>query len=617
MKHLAEEKINKIITKSYSYDFSLNEDCLCLIEIIASAKSWWQNYKFSRSFFKDDDLFLYLDNQELTTSGNIKKDAKSAWNGNELCGLYKTVLVAVNLKKGNHLINLKSDQSPYLKSISISRVEEKNQIIYIPTDNNPAQKSEGRPWISYILLDISASNLSIIATTNKNRKDDDDLKLIINGEIQKNKNTKSHSDWYWCGKILKGENKAFTKDINSQVKQFNLDLYSDGTPRLSRIEIGIKESKRIPTVDDPEWTGDFQDDTNEMILARAIFGEGRSLPDEGKIAIAWTIRNRVEDKRWPDNYYDVLLQKNQFDAFKKSDKNRPYTENPFYKIDSQQLAAWKRCYEVAELVISGEIKDQTGGVNHYFSDYINYPDWTKSKGAKFIMKIDNTLFYNLKEENNGGFVEIKYLIFILLVILVGLGVCFIFFKQFSYPKIKQICVAREEKTVEDINNSIEETADGLYDFYHYVYINPKTSEVERIFFDQRGLFSNLKRLTNNGYHKSNLQIFSSDSFRFGYFQDLHKGHEDFDENDEKQREEYYRNYTSLMINQGYGSTPIEVFRGDVHTSNWEWEDTDHVKVYNDCGTCCYYYYLININTKAIEEEGHLKTEEAACIQLAP
>jgi len=170
--------------------------------------------------------------------------------------------------------------------------------------------------------------------------------------------------------------------------------------------------------------------------------------------------------------------------------------------------------------------------------------------------------------------------------------------------------------LENINKPIEESPWVIYGYYDHIYINPKTSEVERIFFDQDGRFSSLTQLTNNGYHKSNLQIFSSDSFHFGYFQNLHKGYEDFDENNEKQREEYYRNYTSLVVSPGYGSEPGEVFRGDVHTSSWEWEDVDHVNVYNSCGTCCRYYYLIDINTRAIEEEGHLEAEERACIQPA-
>jgi hypothetical protein len=46
---MVNEKINKIITRQYQFDFSLDEDGLYLIEIIASAKSWWQKFKSSRS----------------------------------------------------------------------------------------------------------------------------------------------------------------------------------------------------------------------------------------------------------------------------------------------------------------------------------------------------------------------------------------------------------------------------------------------------------------------------------------------------------------------------------------------------------------------------------------
>jgi len=54
---IKEEKIAKEVTEKYSCDFIFSEDGLYLIEIIASAKSWWQNFKSSRSFFKDDDIF--------------------------------------------------------------------------------------------------------------------------------------------------------------------------------------------------------------------------------------------------------------------------------------------------------------------------------------------------------------------------------------------------------------------------------------------------------------------------------------------------------------------------------------------------------------------------------
>ncbi len=397
MKYIVNEKINEIVTEPYSYDFSLDEDCLCLIEIIASAKSWWQNFKSGRSFFKDDDIFLYLDNQELTTSSNTKKDASSAWNGNELCGLDKTVIVAVNLKKGNHTINLKPDQSPYLKSISISKVEEKNQIIYIPMNNNPAQKSEGRPWLSYILLDLFIYNLSIIASADKNHKDDDDLKLIINSKVQKNENAKSHRDWYWCGKILKGENKTFSKDINSQTKQLNLDLYSDGTPRLSKIEIEIKEPKRIPTVDDPLWTGDFRDDTDEMLLARLIFGEAAGEPQEAKIWVAWSVINRTTaNSWWPDAIKEAILQKGQYDPV--NPKNDAYNRiiNPLnYEGEKDaDRKSWYECYKIAEAVVSKKIKNSTAATHIHGIGVTR--DWFEKNvvpNGKFLKKIGNTYFY--------------------------------------------------------------------------------------------------------------------------------------------------------------------------------------------------------------------------------
>jgi hypothetical protein len=589
MEQIANKKINKIISKDYSYSFALSEDTLCLIEIIASAKSWWQNFKSSRSFFKDDDIFLFLDNQELTTSKNKKQDARSAWNGNELCGLEKTVVITLNLSKGKHVINLKPNQSPYLKNISISKIEE-DKIVYAPTENNPAQQSEGRPWLSCIILDLFITKLSISAKVAKSRSDDDDIKLLVNGEIQKNKDKGSHGDWYWCGKILKGKDKIFSKDINLKTKQFNVDLYSDGEPRIYNIEVGVKAPKRIPTVDNPFWTEDFKDDTEQMILARAIFGEGRSLSEKGKIAIAWSIRNRVEDNRWPNNYHDVILQKSQFSAFRESDKNRPYVENPFYKVNTKQSAAWKRCYEIAGLVISGKISDPTSGANHYFSDYIDYPIWTKDKNAKFIMKISNTLFYNLKKEIRGGFIKIKYLMISLLFAVLVFGGYFlitnIFFSSNEVPS----------------NNEIEEK------FYH-LYINPQTDEIEKIIFQEDGKIVGVRQVTDNGYLKSHLLLFANEGPMFGYYQNLHKLNEDFDDNNDAEREKYYDNYTALMIDKNDGLGPFAVYRGNVHTSSWEWEDSKHVKVYLGCGTHCLYYYIININDLKIKEEGHVYIDD--------
>ncbi|OGF23393.1 hypothetical protein A2Y83_02425 [Candidatus Falkowbacteria bacterium RBG_13_39_14] len=50
------EKFPTEILENSRYDFEVEEDGLYLIEIIAGAKSWWQNLKKLRAFFDDDDL---------------------------------------------------------------------------------------------------------------------------------------------------------------------------------------------------------------------------------------------------------------------------------------------------------------------------------------------------------------------------------------------------------------------------------------------------------------------------------------------------------------------------------------------------------------------------------
>ena len=60
MKIVSQEKINKQLTGDFNYYFEV-EAGIFLIEITARAKSWWQNFKKLRAFFKDDDLDLFLD----------------------------------------------------------------------------------------------------------------------------------------------------------------------------------------------------------------------------------------------------------------------------------------------------------------------------------------------------------------------------------------------------------------------------------------------------------------------------------------------------------------------------------------------------------------------------
>ncbi|MFH1255276.1 MAG: hypothetical protein V1667_02300 [bacterium] len=169
MKLIKQEKLDKTIAENFSYDFIVANDGLYLIEVSASAKSWWQNLKSFKSLLNGDDLALILDRMEISTSASNENGVRAAWHGNELKGFLKTVIIAVRLKKGEHHLSFASDHKPYLKNIAIFQLEEtdKDKITYIPLINNPAEKGNGRPWLSFIFFNLPVKDVAIFAKAGK------------------------------------------------------------------------------------------------------------------------------------------------------------------------------------------------------------------------------------------------------------------------------------------------------------------------------------------------------------------------------------------------------------------------------------------------------------------
>ncbi|MBI4272447.1 hypothetical protein HY621_01180, partial [Candidatus Uhrbacteria bacterium] len=97
---------------------------------------------------------------------------------------------------------------------------------------------------------ISLSSLSITAKAPRSGKDDDDLKLLIYVVTEKNTDTKAHRDWYWCGKVLKGEGKKFQKDFSDNDLPTRIDLAADGKPVIARLMIVLKKRHHLFTLND-------------------------------------------------------------------------------------------------------------------------------------------------------------------------------------------------------------------------------------------------------------------------------------------------------------------------------------------------------------------------------
>ena len=105
-------------------------------------------------------------------------------------------------------------------------------------------------------------------------------------------------------------------------------------------------------------------------LALNIYHEARGEPDDGKVAVAQVVMNRVADRRFPDDVCDVIKQGGtqpryacQFTWWCDGRSDRP-----------RDRLAWQDSMSLARQVMNGAVKDPTGGALWYHADHVN-PPW--------------------------------------------------------------------------------------------------------------------------------------------------------------------------------------------------------------------------------------------------
>jgi spore germination cell wall hydrolase CwlJ-like protein len=128
------------------------------------------------------------------------------------------------------------------------------------------------------------------------------------------------------------------------------------------------------------------------ILARTLWGEALGESLAGQIAVAWTIRNRVNDGKakswWGEGYTGVCQKPYQFSCWNKNDPNFIYLSGakpiPFREFAQAQVAA--------DLVMFGKEPDPTDGATHYYATTMSKaPGW--SAKAKQTLKLGHHVFF--------------------------------------------------------------------------------------------------------------------------------------------------------------------------------------------------------------------------------
>ena len=131
-------------------------------------------------------------------------------------------------------------------------------------------------------------------------------------------------------------------------------------------------------------------------MATTLVGEALNQGDEGMRAVAWVIKNRMVDPRWPDDCEKVCLQKYQFSCWNLS----PWNLKNLHRMlmhTTKQTKEWRRAREIGEKVMTLESVDPTKGANHYHTISLlgtkKQPSWAEA--SKVTVQLNDHIFYKL------------------------------------------------------------------------------------------------------------------------------------------------------------------------------------------------------------------------------
>jgi spore germination cell wall hydrolase CwlJ-like protein len=120
-----------------------------------------------------------------------------------------------------------------------------------------------------------------------------------------------------------------------------------------------------------------------FILALCVWREARGETALGRRLVAQVIENRVQDKRWPDNYESVILQPFQFSSFNKNDPNAT-------AFPTEKDVTWPDCVAAADAILNSPVP--ITDANHYHVVGLD-PAWRDV--SKIVATEGHHVFYRL------------------------------------------------------------------------------------------------------------------------------------------------------------------------------------------------------------------------------
>ncbi len=247
---ILKEIFRKEISSTFSYPFGLPESGLYTITIKASCKpgwknSWWLSFRGSL----EDILDLHLDDEDLRVEIDDLKFSKpngkrglfnspAAFSGTKTLGKIKTIVFFAKLNRGGHQIKFVPKRTAYLEEIAVEKTDNLERVEFYPEVK--AEDDNYYSWYTFVLVEQPLKSFSITAQAgvSPSGRDDDDLKLAVDGKVRKNPLSR-HENSFFCGFSLKGKEHSYTEDLNLETRTRYIELFADKTPMLNSVKFTL------------------------------------------------------------------------------------------------------------------------------------------------------------------------------------------------------------------------------------------------------------------------------------------------------------------------------------------------------------------------------------------
>lgn len=242
MDPVLQDSKRRSITKKEDIRFSVKKSGLYAIVISARCKGEKQGTDAD-----DEDLRIEIDGRHFgeLTNPNRYFDGPAAFTGGRLHNSKETICFFLNLTEGRHMLSLFPDKTATLESLQIFKVSSNASIEKITlVPNITAEDGNTYPWIVFAFVDVSISAIDLTLSLTKRFIDSDDVKIIIDGKIQRNFRNSDivRKLWYFIASKDSNSKQSATFSPHLPKGLHYIELWADRMPVLNSIDFALGTS---------------------------------------------------------------------------------------------------------------------------------------------------------------------------------------------------------------------------------------------------------------------------------------------------------------------------------------------------------------------------------------